>query len=226
MRAIRRFPLPDSHVSLSAVLEPGPTAQPALPPRPTTAQSNLPQNQGAPHPKPIPTDTPQYHDPPRPRTGPLTSLTDKPRHPNRCEFEARRAVSETLARFNHQPTPPIAHDTRTSRPESTQPATPPAPATGERKPNRLCKLFPPQAPASAPMRRSTSKVPNRPGPCYAPDTARALDPTLRFSRCAATYQPEILTEQGVCEHYIDCRRLELSRTTPPCSITPKFSGFP
>jgi hypothetical protein len=74
MRAIRRFPLPDSHVSLSAVLEPGPDAQPALPPRPTTGQSNLPQNQGAPNPKPSLTDTPQHHNPPRPQTRPPTPL--------------------------------------------------------------------------------------------------------------------------------------------------------
>jgi hypothetical protein len=76
MRAISRFPLPDSHVSLSAVLEPGPNPQPAPPPRPTTGQSNLPHNQGAPHPKPTPTDMPRHHDPPRLRTGPLTWLPD------------------------------------------------------------------------------------------------------------------------------------------------------
>jgi hypothetical protein len=76
MRAFCRFPPPDSHVSLSAVLEPGPNAQPALPPRTTPRQSNLPQNQGAPNPKPTPTDTPRHYDPPRLRSGPLTSLTD------------------------------------------------------------------------------------------------------------------------------------------------------
>jgi hypothetical protein len=76
MRAISRFPLPDSHVSLSAVLEPGPNAQPALPPRPTTGQSNLPQNRATPHPKPIPTDTPRHHTPPRPQTRPPTPLPD------------------------------------------------------------------------------------------------------------------------------------------------------
>jgi hypothetical protein len=76
MRAIRRFPLPDSHVSLSAVLEPGPNAQPALPPRTTPRQSNLPHNRGRPHPKPTPTDTPRHYDPPLPCTGPLTSRPD------------------------------------------------------------------------------------------------------------------------------------------------------
>jgi hypothetical protein len=76
MRAFRRFPLPDSHVSLSAVLAPGPNAQPALPPRPAPGQSNLPQNREAPQPKLIPTDTPQHHDSPLLRTGPLTSLPD------------------------------------------------------------------------------------------------------------------------------------------------------
>jgi hypothetical protein len=76
MRAISRFPLPDSHVSLSAVLEPCPNPQPALPPRPAPGQSNLPQNRGAPTPKPSPTDTPRHHTPPRPRTRPPTSLPD------------------------------------------------------------------------------------------------------------------------------------------------------
>jgi hypothetical protein len=150
MRAIRRFPLPDSHVSLSAVLEPGPNPQPATPPRPTTAQSNLPQNRGAPHRKPTPTDTPRHHDPPRLRSEPLTSLAGRPHHLNRCEFETWYAASKALTRFKHQPTAPIGHDSRPSRPESTQPAPPPAPTTCERKPNRLRELFPPQAPASAP----------------------------------------------------------------------------
>jgi hypothetical protein len=76
MRAFRRFPPPDSHVSLSAVLEPGPNAQPAKPPRPTTGQSNLLQNQGPPQPRPIPTDTLRHHNPPRLRTEPLTWLPD------------------------------------------------------------------------------------------------------------------------------------------------------
>jgi hypothetical protein len=76
MRAIRRFPLPGSHVSLSAVLEPCPATQPAPPPRPTTGQSNLPQNRATPHPKPTLTDTPRHHTPPRPRTKPPTPLTD------------------------------------------------------------------------------------------------------------------------------------------------------
>jgi hypothetical protein len=129
MRAIRRFPLPDSHVSLSAVLEPGPNAQPAPPPRPTTGQSNLPQNRGAPTPKPSPTDTPQHHVPPRLRSGPLTSLPDKPRYPNRCEFETWCAAFKALTRFEHQPTAPIEHDTRPSRSKSTQSATLPASAT-------------------------------------------------------------------------------------------------
>jgi hypothetical protein len=76
MRAIRCFPLPDSHVSLSAVLEPGPNPQPTPPPRPTTGQSNLPQNRATPHPKPTPTDTPRHHDPPQLRSEPLTSRPD------------------------------------------------------------------------------------------------------------------------------------------------------
>jgi hypothetical protein len=76
MRAIYRFPPPDSHVSLSAVLEPGPNPQPATPPRTAPGQSNLPQNRGAPTPKPSPTDTPRHHTPPRPRTRPPTPLPD------------------------------------------------------------------------------------------------------------------------------------------------------
>jgi hypothetical protein len=76
MRAICRFPLPDSHVSLSAVLAPGPNARPAPPPRPAPGQSNLPQNRGAPQPRPIPTDTSRHHNPPLLRSGPLTSLAD------------------------------------------------------------------------------------------------------------------------------------------------------
>jgi hypothetical protein len=144
MRAIRRFPLPDSHVSLSAVLEPGPNAQPAPPPRPTTGQSNLPHNQGPSHPKPTLTDTPRHYDPPLPRTRPLTSLADKPHHPNRCEFETWRATSTPPTRFNHQPTPPIAHDTRPSRHKSTQLTSPPEPTTNEQKPVRLRKFFRPK----------------------------------------------------------------------------------
>jgi hypothetical protein len=213
MRAISRFPPPDSHVSLSAVLEPGPNARPALPPRPTTAQSNLPHNRGPPHRKPTPTDTPRDHNPPRLRSEPLTSLADKPRHLNHCEFETWYAASKALTRFKHQPTPPIAHDTRPSRSESTQSAMPPAPATCERKPNRLRELFPPQAPASAPTRRSTSKVPNRPGqhldigpvgtwsptPCFSSAVHSA---NYLFSRCVSIYQLKTLTEQGINEHCI------------------------
>jgi hypothetical protein len=202
MRAIRRFPLLDSHVSLSAVLEPGPDARLALPLRTAPRQSNLPQNQGAPHPKPIPTDMPRHHDPPRLRSEPLTSLADKPRHPNRCEFETWCAASQALTHLEHQPTAPIEHDTRPSRPENTQPAPPPDPTTDEQTPDRLRKLFPPQAPASDAMWCSTSKAPNRPGQRCDLDTARALAPTLCFSRCAATRQLKTLTEQGACEHYL------------------------
>jgi hypothetical protein len=76
MRAISRFPLPDSHVSLSAVLEPGPTAQPAPPPQPTPTTKQLtpkPRDAAA---EPTLTDTPRHHNPPRLRTGPLTWLPD------------------------------------------------------------------------------------------------------------------------------------------------------
>jgi hypothetical protein len=191
MRAFRRFPLPDSHVSLSAVLEPGPNPQPALPPRPTTGQSNLPQNQRPPRPKPTPTDTPQHHGAALLRSGPLTSLADNPRYPNRCEFATWRAVSETLTRFNHQPTPPVEHDTRPSRPESMLPAPPPTSATCERTPDRHRKLFPPQAPASAPMWRSTSKAPNRPGQNPDIGPVGTWSPTPHFSSCGSLCQPSL-----------------------------------
>jgi hypothetical protein len=47
MRAIRRFPPPDSHVSLSAVLEPGPDAQTTTPPHnPPRRQATYPKNKG------------------------------------------------------------------------------------------------------------------------------------------------------------------------------------
>jgi hypothetical protein len=162
MRAIRRFPLPDSHVSLSAVLEPGPNPQPALPPRPTTTAKRT------------------------------TNLVGKPsRHPNRCEFETWRAVSETLTRLKHQPTPPVEHDTRPSRLESTQPAPPPAPTTCERTPVRLRKPFTPQAPAFAPIRRSTSKAPNRPGQNPDIGPVGTWSPTPCFSRCDSLCQPPV-----------------------------------
>jgi hypothetical protein len=203
MRAICRFPPPDSHVSLSAVLAPGPNAQLATPPRPTTGQSNLPQNREAPQPKPTPIDTPRHHNPPRPQTRPPTLLPD-----------CRTTQTVTSLRPGTQPlrpspassTSPHRQSAKTrdlhAPSKSTQSATPPAPAICERKPNRLRELFPPQAPASAPIRRSTSKAPNRPGQHCDPDTARVLAPTLCFSTCAATYQLKTLTEQGACEHYL------------------------
>jgi hypothetical protein len=121
-----------------------------------------------------------------------TNLAGKlPHHPNRCEFATRHATFTPPTRFNHQPTPPIAHDTRPSRPESTQPAPPTKPATGERKPNRLRKLFPPQAPASVPTRRSTSKVPNRPGQHLDIGPVGTWSPTSHFSRCGSLCQPPL-----------------------------------
>jgi hypothetical protein len=150
MRAICRFPPPDSHVSLSAVLEPGPNPQPALPPRTAPATKQLTSKlRGA----AAETNSDRHATASQPTetTNKTTnSATRLLRHPNRCEFEAWHAVSEPLTRLKHQPTPAIGHDTRSTRLESTQPATPPAPATCERKPNRLRELFPPQAPASAP----------------------------------------------------------------------------
>jgi hypothetical protein len=109
MRAICRFPLPDSHVSLSAVLEPGPNPQPAPTPRPAPGQSNLPQNREAPQPKLIPTDTPRHHDPPLLRSDPLTSLSD-------C------CASQTVASLRlgaQPPRPPPASTTNPHRPSDT-----------------------------------------------------------------------------------------------------------
>jgi hypothetical protein len=150
MRVVCHFPPPDSHVSLSAVLEPGPNPQPAPPlqPTPTTKQLTPQPSDAAPE-----TNSDRHATASQPTettnetANPATRL---PHHPNRCEFETWYAASKPLTRFNHQPTPPIEHDTRPSRPESTQSATPPEPTTFERTPDRLRELFPPQAPASAP----------------------------------------------------------------------------
>jgi hypothetical protein len=76
MRAIRRFPPPDSHVSLSAVLAPCPDAQPALPPQPALATKRLTPKPRSAATEPTLTDTPRHHNPPRLRTGPLTWLPD------------------------------------------------------------------------------------------------------------------------------------------------------
>jgi hypothetical protein len=202
MREISCFPPPDSHVSLSAVLEPGPNARPAPPPQPApttkqltpkpwyaAAKTNPDRHATASHPTEATNET----------ANPATIL---PRHPNRCEFATRHAASKALTRFKHQPTPPIGHDTRPTRPKSTQTASLPEPTTDEQTPDRLRKLFPPQAPASAPMQRTSSKAPNRPGLRLDTGTARTRAPTLCFSRCAATYQLKTLTEQGACEHYL------------------------
>jgi hypothetical protein len=191
MRAIRRFPPPDSHVSLSAVLEPGPNPQPAPPPQPTlTTKQHTPEPWGtAPE-----TNSDRHATASQPTE--TTNETANPatrllRHPNRYEFATWPAVSEPLTRFNHQPTAPIEHDTRPSRSKSTQSATPPEPTTGERKPNRLRELFPPQAPASAPIRRSTSKAPNRPGQHLDIGPVGTWSPTPHFSRCGSLCQPSL-----------------------------------
>jgi hypothetical protein len=116
------------------------------------------------------------------------SATKLPHHPNRCEFETWCAASQALTRFNHQPTPPIEHDTRPSCPESTQSARPPEPTTCERTPNRLRELFPLQAPACIPIQRSTSKAPNRPGQHLDIGPVGTWSPTPCFSRCGSLCQ--------------------------------------
>jgi hypothetical protein len=110
-------------------------------------QGNVPQNQDAPQPKPIPaTITLQRPNSPRQRTSPLTSLTEPPRQPT----------------LQHQPTATVGQIAQSPRHESPQSAPSPTPATGDGAPGRPCKLFSPQAPAFTPLRRSTSKVPHQP----------------------------------------------------------------
>jgi hypothetical protein len=176
MRAISRFPLPDSHVSLSAVLEPGPNPQPAPPPRTAPGQSNLPQNQRPPQPRPIPTDTPRHHNLPRPQTRPPTPLPD-------C------CATQTDASLRLGAQPPRLSPASSTNPQRQSNTTRDlhAPKAHNRRRRRSplpakerqiastnsfrLKLQPPP-----PRRRSTSKVPNRPGQHCDAETATPAVP--------------------------------------------------
>jgi hypothetical protein len=213
MRAICRFPPPDSHVSLSAVLEPGPNAQPALPPRPTTAQSNLPHNRVTPHPKPTPTDTPQHHDPPLLRNGPLTS------RPDCCATQTGASL-----RPGAQSLSPSPASSTNPRRQSNTTRDLHAPKAHNRRHQ--------QSPLPAIEHQDASAIPSRPK--LQPPPQRGVRPSKRptdqdntwtlalselghrrptfqdavhsanhlFARCVSIYQLKTLTEQGACEHYL------------------------
>jgi hypothetical protein len=213
MRAISRFPPPDSHVSLSAVLEPCPNPQPALPPRPTTGQSNLPHNRATPQPKPIPTDTPRHHNPPRPRTKPPTPL------PN-----YRTTQTDASLRPGAQPLKPSPASTTNPHRQSNTTRDLHAPKALNRRGRRSPLPAKERQIASAssfrsklqPASQSSVRPPRRP---IDQDNTWTLAlselghrrPAFRdavhsanylFSRCVSIYQPKALTEQGAHEHYI------------------------
>jgi hypothetical protein len=213
MRAICRFPLPDSHVSLSAVLEPCPNPQLATPPRPTTGQSNTPQNRGAPTPKPSPTDTPRHHTPPRPQTRPPTPLPDcratqtgaslrlgtQPPRPSPASSISLQHQSDTTCdlhaskahnlRHHRRPLPAIEHQdapTNSFRPKLQLP-----PQSGVRPPRYPIDQDKTWTLALSELghRRPTFR-----------DAAHSAN--YLFSRCVSIYQLKTLTEQGAHEHYI------------------------
>jgi hypothetical protein len=211
MRTICRFPLPDSHVSLSAVLEPGPNARPALPPRPTTGQSNLPQNRATPHPKPTPTDTPQLHDPPRLRSEPLTSLPDhhatqtaaslrpgpqslsplpaSTTNPQRQSNTTRDLHAPKAHNRRHQqsPLPAIEHQDASAIP--SRPKLQPPPQSGVRPPRRPIDQDKTWTLALSELGH------RRPAFRVAAHSANHL-----FARCVSIYQLKTLTEQEINEH--------------------------
>jgi hypothetical protein len=211
MRAFRRFPLPDSHVSLSAVLEPGPDAQLATPPRPTTGQSNTPQNRGAPTPKPSPTDTPRHHNPPRPRTKPPTPLPDccatqtdaslrpgtqSPRpspasttNPHRQSDTTRGLHAPKARKQRHCQSPLPSREHQNAPISYFRPELQPPPQRGVR---------PPRYPTDQ-DKTWTLALPElghrRPAFQDAVHSANHL-----FARCVSIYQMKTLTEQGANEH--------------------------
>jgi hypothetical protein len=213
MRAISRFPPPDSHVSLSAVLEPGPNPQPALPPRPTTGQSNLPQNQRPPHPKPTLTDTPRHHTPPKPQTRPPTPLPDccatqtgaslrpgtqPPRplpasttNPHRQSHTTRDLHAPKAHNRRRRQRPLPAKESQIASASSFRPKLQPPPQSGVRPPRRPIDQDNTWTLALSELghRRPTFQD--------AVHSANHL-----FARCVSIYQPKTLTEQGAHEHYI------------------------
>jgi hypothetical protein len=213
MRAIRRFPPPDSHVSLSAVLEPCPNPQPATPPRPTTGQSNLPQNRGTPQLRPIPTDMPRHHDPPLLRSEPLTSLPDhhatqtgaslrlsaqslsplpaSSTNPHRQSTKTRDLHAPKAHNWRRRQSPLPAKESQIASASSFRPRLQPSPQSGVR---------PPRHPTNQ-DNTSTLKPPKlwlrRPAFRDAAHSANYL-----FPRCVSIYQLKALTEQEACEHYL------------------------
>jgi hypothetical protein len=211
MRAICRFPPPDSHISLSAVLEPGPNAQPAPPPRPTTGQSNLPQNRGTPQPRPIPTDTPRHYDPPRLRSEPLTSLPDHHATPTAASL---RPGPQSLSPLPASTTNPQRQSNTTrdlhapnthNRCHRQRPLPAKEHPCGSESSFRPELQLPPQRgvrPQSKPTDQDKTWTlalselgHRRPAFRVAIHSANHL-----FSRCVATHQLKTLTEQGINEH--------------------------
>jgi hypothetical protein len=213
MRASRRFPLPDSHVSLSAVLAPGPNPQPALPPRPIPGQSNLPQNQEAPHRKPTLTDTPRHHNPPRPQTRPPTLLPDcrttqtgaslrpgmQPPSPSPASTTNPHRQSHTTRdlhaskalnrRYRQRPLPAIEHQDACTN--SFRPKLQPPPQSSVRPPRRPTDQDNTWTLALSELGH------RRPAFRVAVHSANYL-----FPRCVSIYQLKTLIEQGAHEHYI------------------------
>jgi hypothetical protein len=211
MRAICRFPPPDSHVSLSAVLEPGPNPQPAPPPRPAPGQSNLPQNRGAPHPKPTPTDTPQRHAPPLLRTEPLTSLPDH--HATQIIASLRlgtqRPTPSPASTISPQRQSDTTRDLHAPKAHNRRRRQRPLPAKESQIASASSfrpKLQPPPQSSVRPPRHPTDQDKTwtlalselghrRPTFQDAIHSANHL-----FARCVSIYQLKTLTEQEVNEH--------------------------
>jgi hypothetical protein len=194
------------------VLEPGPNAQPAPPPRPTTGQSNLPQNLGAPHPKPSPTDTPRHYDPPLLRSEPLTSLPDHHATP----------TGASLSPGTHSLTPSPASSTNPHRPSDTTRDLHAPKAHNRRRRQRPLpakesqiasassfrpELQPPLHYGVRPQRHSIDQDKTwtlalselghrRPAFRVAAHSANHL-----FARCGSIYQLKTLTEQRINKHY-------------------------
>jgi hypothetical protein len=210
MRAFRRFPPTDSHVSLSAVLEPGTNARPDPPPRPTLGQSNLPQNLGAPHPKPTPTDTPRHHNPPRPQTRPPTPLPDcrTTQTGASLRLSAQSLRPSPASSTNPQRQSNTIRDLHATKAHNRRRRRSPLPAKERQIAStnsfRL-KLQPPPQSGVRPQRRPIDQDKTwtlalselghrRPTFRVAVHSANHL-----FARCVSIYQLKALTEQGINE---------------------------
>jgi hypothetical protein len=213
MRAISRFPLPDSHVSLSAVLEPGPTPKPPrhrnLPRRP----SNTPRKRKRPKPKPTPAFTPRHHNLPLPRIDPPTSMPNRratqtvaslrlgtqPQRPSPASITNPQRQSDTTRdlhaskahnrRRRQRPLP--AKESQIDSVSSFRPKLQPPPHYGvrpQRHPIDQDKTWT-LALSELGHRRPAFRV--------AVHSANYL-----FARCVSIYHLKTLTEQGACEHYL------------------------